>query len=145
MFYPTKLEPTEKETVGTWYKRFRQMATFVVIVSGFMFGYVNQTVGFWMLLLGSIVQMMLVSREHYIAAIWQIRRNGDLMERLLFGGDRKFVLEQLSKDALWRNEQPDPEVTKQLTEMQFQEDDFKAKATEIIEKLTASLTDTKAN
>lgn len=140
MFYPTNLEPTEKETIGVWYKRLRQLTTLVIITSGFVFGYLNKTVGFWMLMLGSFAQVMLLSRENYIHAIWHIRRGGDLMERLLFSGDRKFVLKQLTKDALWRGEASDPEVTRQLDEMQHQEEDFKSKMDEIINKLTESLT-----
>lgn len=138
-YYPSNLKTTREETIGKPYKYLRWFFIAVTIASGFTFGYVNQSLGFWMALIGGVAIQILNGREAYIQAIWQIRRGGDLMERLLLMGDRKFVLEQLTKDAAWRGDTVDPAVTAELEKINNADEAFKSRLSKLIDDFTSSL------
>lgn len=138
MFYPTKYETTLKATTGKWYTLARRIALISMILSGFVFGYVNASVGFWMLLIGAFVQSSLIGREYYIDYNWQIQKRGELLERLLLCGERKTVFKHLNEAAIWIGNEPDPGITKQLEEMETAEEAFKSRVNKFLEDLTAS-------
>ena len=61
------------------------------------------------------------------------------MERLLLCGECKAVFKHLNEAAIWIGNEPDPEITKQLAEMETTEEAFKTRVNKFLEDLTASI------
>lgn len=135
-FYPSKLQTTLADTVGSTYKWTRKLAVIAIIASGFIFAFLSHVAGFLLLCVASVIHEALLAREYYIDSIQKIRTATDLRLRLLTLNDSEFALESLANDSTWRGDPIDPEITNRLATIRKEKEEAQVNLKNFLDKLT---------
>lgn len=125
---------TLKNAIGIW-RHVKTLAWLSFMTSGAVYGFMNDTVGYLMLLASSALIIILTGREFVIDGMRRINTVTELRSRMLDYGDHEYVLKQIQSDQLWRGEEVDPQVTKRLAQIEAERELFQARVLEIASEL----------
>lgn len=145
MLFPEKYKSTREASIGKPYIWFRRLASLTIITSFLIFGFASQTLGFWLMLGGFLVEGMLVGRERYICTIRDIDKITELRSKLIDAGEHEFVLESIAADQIWRGEAVSEEVTSRLNKIRNEREEIKTKLEGFLTKLVSDFGTTKTN